>query len=61
MAQNLTNVHKKLDKILQKMSVVDDLKQTNRYLAQAMPYLIRMAENTVQTGKDATQAARDAT
>ena len=66
MASNQTNVHKKMDRILQKLAKLDnvdtslkELRQQTQYLAQLATLSVRLHNETQEALKDISQMARD--
>jgi hypothetical protein len=66
MAKNLTQIHKKLDRLIEKMSAIDEtqtlvrqMAQTNRYLANTMPLLMEMQHDTAVMAQEALKASRE--
>jgi hypothetical protein len=66
MAKNMTAIHRKLDKLIEKMSAMDEtqtlvrqMAQTNRYLANTMPLLLEMQRDTAVMAQEALKAARE--
>jgi hypothetical protein len=66
MAKNLTTIHKKLDRLLEKMSAIDEtqtlvrqMAQTNRYLANTLPLLMEMQRDTAVMAQEALRASRE--
>jgi hypothetical protein len=66
MAKNLTTIHKKLDRLIEKMSAIDEthtlvrqLAQTNRYLANTLPLLLEIQRDTAVMAQEALKASRE--
>ena len=56
MAKNMTNVHKKLDRLIQKLGTLDEIKNEQREIRLQTRYLAQMAGASVQLLQEARRA-----
>jgi len=59
MAKNLTNAHKKLDKIMQKLSTLDAIKDEQREMRLQTRYLAQMVNISQQMLQEQRRATTD--
>lgn len=59
MAKNVTNVHKKLDRIMQKLSALDEVRDEQREMRLQTRYLAQMVNISLQVLRDSRQAQED--
>jgi hypothetical protein len=59
MAKNLTNVHKKLDRLVQRLSAIDETQSLVRQIAQTNRYLSQIVNQNTALLREVSQQTRD--